>query len=83
MTTPEERREAAEAFSAWERLTRESHRTIRQMESDKAEVAYEAYDVIQAACNLMAALDVTQADLDRAARDVRMNNEVRGRYEQP
>lgn len=65
--------EAAEAFAEAEdwRLSRSD---------DAAALLYECCDTIQAACNLMAAVGATQADVADAMDRVHRRNAERGRY---
>lgn len=60
--------EAAEVFGAWQ-------------QGDRFAVMDEVADTIQACCNVLAALDVTQAELNIAMIRCRMRNTSRGRYE--
>lgn len=74
----EEASEAREAVQTWY-----DHAPVTSYESgvelrDKA--VYECCDTLQATCNLLAALGVSQEELDETMRDVRKSNEGKGRY---
>ena len=64
--------EAAEVFGAWQRFYECPTKTNEELLVD------ECADVIQATCNLLAALDVT--DMTEAMRRCECRNRERGRY---
>lgn len=66
---------AAECFSEVERYREDE----LSNDEDERGVAYEACDAIQAALDLLAALGVTQAELDATMDEVRRHDEERGR----
>lgn len=63
--------EAAEVFGAWQSTHLPEDRRREQ-------ILFECADVIQATCNLLAALDVT--DMTEAMRRCECRNRERGRY---
>ena len=63
--------EAAEVFGAWQSTHLPEDRRREQ-------ILFECADVIQATCNLLAALDVT--DMTEAMAACERRNEERGRY---
>ena len=71
--------EAAEAFGAWQRLDGLSgYLTEDGVEAYATSLVDECCDVIQATCNLLAALGVT--DLTDAMAACERRNDERGRY---
>ena len=72
--------EEAEVFSAWQRLDGiRDYLTDYGVEAYTTSIVDECCDVIQATCNLLAALGVT--DLTEAMAACERRNRDRGRYE--
>lgn len=73
--------EASEAREAVQRYWPARGSDMEEMRDNlRHKALYECCDVLQATCNLLAALGVDQAELDRTMREVTAHNEARGRY---
>lgn len=74
--------EASEAREAVEAYWPTRHSDITETrENLRHKAIYECCDTLQATCNLLAALGVTQQDLDATMDRVHEHNRERGRYE--
>lgn len=72
--------EAAEAFSAWERLDRANTADdLAAVDAAEREIVEECADVITAACGIMWEIFSDEVSLERALYECKRRNEERGR----